>query len=65
MIWGWLHRCVLILKIKSNHILMTWVFLGTLKTIFFFFLNKGSLNVSLEELTSDRGRVKTIEYLPV
>ena len=44
---------------------MTWVFLGTLKTIFFFFLNKGSLNVSLEELTSDRGRVKTIEYLPV
>lgn len=45
---------------------MTWVFLGTFKKkFFFFFLNKGILDVSLEELTSDRGRVKTIEYLPV
>ena len=44
---------------------MTCVFLGTLKKNIFFFLNKGSLDVSLEELTSDRGIVKTIEYLPV
>ena len=44
---------------------MIWIFLDTYFKKNFFFFNKGSLDVSLEELTSDRGRVRTTEYLPV
>lgn len=35
------------------------------RIFFFFFLNKGSLDVCSEKLTSDRGRIETAEYLPV